>query len=467
MLRRSGCQLPVQLWHLGEKELDERMAGLLKPLNVECVDACRLRRKFPIRRLAGFELKPYAILHSPFREVLLLDADNVPVVDPGFLFETREFQITGAIFWPDYGHARTERTRAIWQSCGLRPPGEPEFETGQIVVDKSRCWRALNLCVWFNDNSEFYYQYVHGDKETFHLAFRKLKQPYSMVLKPIHTLKGTMCQHDFEGRRIFQHRNMDKWDFFARNKRVKDFWFEQECRGYLTELQRVWDGGMGLARKNSWIRPLGSKGADKSIKIEAIVVSSAERGEWRRKTLDNLADTDWNDAPIHISLVAAGEENKHVQRQTEGVFAALKESLKRDADYILLLEDDLVFNRHLRHNVQNWPPVRTRAATLAGLYNSKVCELAYDLKNNLRIVDANSIFRSQAFLIARTTIAHLLRHWNNLGGTQAIKISRLAARLRNPIVYHAPSLVNRIGIPSEVWDENFHFARDFDPDWKA
>src|SRR6266446_1513730 len=51
----------------------------------------------------------------------------------------------------------------------------------------------------------------YGEKETFHLAFRKMKQSYRLVHKPIHRLEGTMCQHDFQGRRIFQHRNTDKW----------------------------------------------------------------------------------------------------------------------------------------------------------------------------------------------------------------------------------------------------------------
>jgi hypothetical protein len=466
MLRRSGCRLPVQLWHLGEKEIDDQMKALLASLRVECIDACKVRKQSTIRRLAGWELKPYAILHSPFREVLLLDADNVPVVNPEFLFETPQFQTTGAIFWPDYDHGKSEKAIAIWRSCGLRQPREPEFETGQIVVDKERCWRALNLCMWFNDNSDFYYQYLHGDKETFHLAFRKLKRAYSLVQKPIHPLKGTMCQHDFEGRRIFQHRNMDKWDLFLRNKQVNDFWFEQECRSYVAALQNAWDGGMSLARKNRTIMPVVSRRINKPVKIEAIMVSCAERKELRQQTLENLAETDWNDAPVHIRIVA-GDENNSRQRQTQGVFSALKESLKRKAEYVLLFEDDLVFNRRIRHNVQNWEPVKTRTVTLAGLYNSKVRDIACDLKNNLRVVDPNSIFGSQTFLISRNTIRYLLRHWNELEGTQAIKISRLAARLRNPIMYHAPSLVNRIGIPPEIWDENFYLARDFDPDWAA
>jgi hypothetical protein len=145
MLRRWGCHLPIEVWHLGPGEMSASMAALLRPLGAACIDAHELQKKFPARILHGFALKPYAILHSRFREVLLLDADNVPTLDPSYLFETPEFRKTGAIFWPDFKFADGKRAQVIWKSCGLRAPREKEFESGQIVVDKRRCWRALCL----------------------------------------------------------------------------------------------------------------------------------------------------------------------------------------------------------------------------------------------------------------------------------------------------------------------------------
>ncbi len=119
-LRRLGCRLPVQLWHLGRHEFDLDMERLVAPMQVECVDASRVRRDHPVRRLGAWELKPYAILFSPFREVLLLDADNMPVRDPTFLFDIRPFRESGALFWPDFGRSR--QADPIWRSCGLDVP---------------------------------------------------------------------------------------------------------------------------------------------------------------------------------------------------------------------------------------------------------------------------------------------------------------------------------------------------------
>src|SRR3954451_9345490 len=65
VLRRVlGCTLPVQLWYLGPGEMSEQMLDLLRPLDVECVDALEVRQRHPVRRLGGWELKPYAIIHS-------------------------------------------------------------------------------------------------------------------------------------------------------------------------------------------------------------------------------------------------------------------------------------------------------------------------------------------------------------------------------------------------------------------
>ena len=101
MLRRLGCTLPVEIWHLGKKECEPRMRELTDPLGARWVDAEEVRQRHPARCLAGWELKAYALLHSPFKEVLLLDADNLPVINPEFLFDTPEFKRTGAILWPD------------------------------------------------------------------------------------------------------------------------------------------------------------------------------------------------------------------------------------------------------------------------------------------------------------------------------------------------------------------------------
>ena len=241
-LRRLGCTLPIQLWYLGRREMDVHLRSLVAPYGVECVDALEMRTKHPARRLNGWELKPYSILHSPFREVLLLDSDNVATVNPEFLFNTPQFRELGAIFWPDYGRMGPHRTP--WELFQVPYRDEPEFESGQIVVNKERCWRALNLAMWFNNYSDFFYDHVWGDKDTFRFAWHRLEHRFAMPPFEIEKLPDTMCQHDFEGRRVFQHRNMDKWNFYRDNQQIPGFLFEDECQADVRELRALWDGAV-------------------------------------------------------------------------------------------------------------------------------------------------------------------------------------------------------------------------------
>jgi hypothetical protein len=177
-------------------------------------------------------------VHSSFREVLLLDADNVAVRDPEFLFDEPAYRATGAVFWPDLDLMPSHQP--IWKICGVPGRDEPAFESGQIVVDKVRCWRPLRLALWYNEHSSFYYRYQYGDKDTYHLAFRKLGAEYAMPpFLPVHD-PPILHQHDFSGARLFQHQK--KWDLAGRNRRHPGFRHEERCYQFLRDLRRRWNG---------------------------------------------------------------------------------------------------------------------------------------------------------------------------------------------------------------------------------
>jgi hypothetical protein len=236
MLRRVGCTLPVQLWHLGPEEVDARARDLFAPLGVECVDALEVRRRYPARILNGWELKPYAIIHSAFEDIVFLDADNVPLRDPTFLLDSVEYRDTGAIFWPDVEPLGP--AHPIFRILDLPFRDEPAFESGQIAICKRQHWRPLAVAMHMNEHSDFYYRHVHGDKETFHLAFRLLDAAYAMIATPVHRLRGgTFCQHDLAGQRLFQHR-LAKWQ--RRDVHIEGFEREAECFELLSRFDEAW-----------------------------------------------------------------------------------------------------------------------------------------------------------------------------------------------------------------------------------
>jgi len=238
MLRHLGCSLPVQVWYRGPHEYDHAWSKLAAAYGVHCVDADAVRlRKGYTGQIGGWELKPFSLLHTPYREVLLLDADNVPVIDPTYLFDVEQYHQSGAVFWPD--GLRTPRCSPRWEIFGVEYRDEPEQESGQVLVHKERCWTALNLCNWYNQHSDFFYRFVYGDKDTFRFAWHRRGQAFAMPSQALVKVPGALYQHDFEARRVFQHRCLAKWSLTG-NCRVRDFKHEKQCLAWLQELGRRW-----------------------------------------------------------------------------------------------------------------------------------------------------------------------------------------------------------------------------------
>ncbi|HEY5912328.1 MAG TPA: glycosyltransferase family 9 protein [Verrucomicrobiae bacterium] len=466
MLRRLGCDLPIELWHCGECEMDDRMRALVAPLGVKCVDVETVRCQHPANLTHVWAVKPYALLHSRFQQVLLLDADNVPVQNPEHLFDAPEFLRLGAVFWPDYWRLR--RGSTAWKLFDVPCQSGPEFETGQVLVDKKNCWRPLNLCLWYNQHSELFYQHVHGDKQTFQMAFFRLNTPYAMPSRKPHRLPGVMCQHDLEGHRLFQHRTMAKWSLFAPNRRIRGFRFDKECRQILCDLRRVWDGQIEKLKPRPLPHPAdagGSAPAEDEVKLFSCVVSSPERGVSLQKTLANLAATDWAGRPVHVQM----DEQRFTRlpdRLAHTAWKALQIGLQSGADYLLYLEDNLEFNAHFFQNLCAWSLLARKQITLASLHNPGIREFARIPSNNAIVIDPRDLVGAQALLISRQAAQLFCDNWREGPEQVGPKMGLLATRLQYPVFCHSPSLV-RLSVQRRAPRQGFPQARDFQAKWAA
>ncbi|HXG47253.1 MAG TPA: glycosyltransferase family 9 protein [Methylomirabilota bacterium] len=468
MLRHLGCTLPIELWHWGEEELDETMRQLVTPCGVHCVNGLERCAPESHRLFNGWAMKPLALLHSAFREALLLDADNLPVADPTFLFDAPPYREAGAVLWPDF--KRLPPGASAWRVFDVPFRDEPEVESGQVLVDKARCWRSLQLCVWYNQHAETFYQHVYGDKDTFHFAFRRTGEPYAMPAAPVRSLGTAMVQHDFDGRALFHHRNGAKWRLFGHNPVVRGFRHETRCREFLAELGAQWNGRIrrpGLPSRVSRPtseRPAGTPNAHPEVTLAAVMPSYPLRHTMREQTLARLAATDWGHRPVRVALDRRFP-NRH-DNIAYTSWCALQAGLKTGAEYLLYLEDDLDFNRHLYHNLQQWPRLRARQVTLATLYNPALPEMGWDIPPSAFAVDPRGFFGAQALVISRAAAEHLVQHWLEAPGFPDLRIRDLLASWKRPLFCHNPSLVQHRGRRSS-WGGFFHTACDFDPDWKA
>lgn len=261
-LRRLGCTLPITFTYMGALEWDATLTRLMKPLGVECIDLTECLTRDPIRILAGWESKIYGIFQAPYREVLYLDADNLPLLDPTFLFDCSQYRYYGSVFWPDVPpYDREEWLPAcVWRNVGLDYRDEVDFETGQLLVDMKRCWKEMWLARHLNEHSDYYFTHIFGDKSTYHLAWARLGSNWAIPPKGPGGNQASLIQHDFSGRLLFQHCTRNK-PTLRGYPSPGSLLRRRECDAHLAELRSLWHGKLWhndkpTPEEQEWIRGL-------------------------------------------------------------------------------------------------------------------------------------------------------------------------------------------------------------------
>lgn len=174
------CDLPVEWWYIGAAEMTPQIKADLesKFSNLTCRDLTQvtLHNGNQVLNVKGYEGKPLAILASRFQEVLLIDADNIPLKNPACLFEMEAYRENGNYFWSDFWRGTYDT--ALYTTLGLdNTPYENinDTESGQALINKAVSWKQLNLAWWMNNHSYYFYRYCWGDKDEYRLAWTFLR----------------------------------------------------------------------------------------------------------------------------------------------------------------------------------------------------------------------------------------------------------------------------------------------------
>ncbi|TVY58637.1 Alpha-1,2-mannosyltransferase MNN22 [Lachnellula suecica] len=206
MLRRFNAELPVEVFlpEPDEAELKGHICHTLFPaLNARCVPL----PKVPGHKLSRFAYKAFALLHSTFEDILFLDADNFPIVDPNAFFDAEPYTSTGLVMWPDF-----------WESMVspkyyeiIHKPVDPMTlhagsESGQIIVSKKRHGRTLLLALYYSIFGEKQYFYLfnqgghgEGDKDFWVHAAKALDLPYYQVREATVEMGGQVMEWYYVG----------------------------------------------------------------------------------------------------------------------------------------------------------------------------------------------------------------------------------------------------------------------------
>lgn len=192
ILRRLGCDLPIEVMYVGNRDLNRDSRQDLEDLEGVVTRDLGVMIHAVGWQVASWAAKPFAILLSSFREVIFIDADSFFFVNPEVLFEDAGYARTGALFFRDR-LIMPEMKREWLQSILPQPVSRNvkqsrlwtgdsghQQESGVIVVDKYRHFMALLFTTWMNGadrdgNEELgkigVYDMVYGDKETFWLGW--------------------------------------------------------------------------------------------------------------------------------------------------------------------------------------------------------------------------------------------------------------------------------------------------------
>jgi len=208
-IRHFKCNLPISIFHYGDKEISFLQKKYFKDLNVNFFDVIEMKKKYPFRRLISYSIKIFALCYCEYEDVLLLDADNCVLDNPDFIFDSSEYKKHNCVFFKDAFHLDNEikyyLNEDVCNNFNLKFEKQESIDSGQIYINKINKSKELQLVKWWNEFNDYSYEILWGDKDLYLLSFKQLNSNYFVnKYEPIR--KNGLLQFDLNGNALFSHR---------------------------------------------------------------------------------------------------------------------------------------------------------------------------------------------------------------------------------------------------------------------
>ncbi|KAJ3269815.1 hypothetical protein HDV01_000912 [Terramyces sp. JEL0728] len=188
------CIIRIEIFFNGADDLSkENQAKFKKIPNLKVIDISKIYPKE--LELNTWDMKPFAMLASSFRKVMLIDADTVFLQSPSKLFADPLFSDHGALFFNDRTTFHIEYYKIKWIKMLLQTRLSEKAsknrlitnksrhmqESGVVMIDKARHLPGLLATCMLNTNEvkKATYGNMHGDKETFWIGFEIAQEDYA------------------------------------------------------------------------------------------------------------------------------------------------------------------------------------------------------------------------------------------------------------------------------------------------
>jgi hypothetical protein len=202
-----GCQLPIELWQIGQEISDsmkQQLENVKNTINIsfKYVNDYTDQPEF----WKGWQIKAFILKHTSFDEVILCDCDIYFLQNPEIIFKDPGYIKTGTYFFKDWlkhnpgnvdievparagfiRHLMPKRNRYFpeeWNYIyGLRDTVQSMWyyqESGVVYINKTMHPDVIETIYKLNENYKETYKYIYGDKETFWLACCMNDKPFCM-----------------------------------------------------------------------------------------------------------------------------------------------------------------------------------------------------------------------------------------------------------------------------------------------
>lgn len=212
-------------------------------------------------------------------------------------------------------------------------------------------------------------------------------------------------------------------------------------------------------------------------RIGMYVVTYGANAESLNPTLASIRESDWGSEPVVVMQptdwpVSRDNGSRNYKR-------ALEAAAADGCDFAFILEDDVLVNRHLRHNLLASPLVQRDQCDYFSLFIPDLIaepwerfepHLGYRLARPRysgpnQLWERSRVYGTQGVLLSRRFVLAALERWDRLVEGQDTRVISVCAEFRLPLWYSVPCLVEHVPRIS-AFGTPMAYAPDFDADFR-